>query len=421
MPRTAKPRWNEKRRRWFANIGPADDKGRATERFAPDTIGAKDEEAAWQWFRSEKERLREQGSKTQHSNAITVDWLFENYMAWAEGEVAEGRIDRANYDVVLCHSNILIGKFAGQAAASIAAEDLSSYGRALLKGFSPVYVRNILATANKVYNWAVRQKYLEANTVKGFEVPVIPRAAARYAERSEAAAFLGYWRAEVLGRNAWYGLDRQTMLLVRCLIHTGARPKEMCRLQWGDINWKGWKTSQGHVAAKAVLPPERWKAGKATGRSRTIFLTPSLTRAIRRLRDRGPMDATWVFVRDVRRGGAKGIKPWESGSLLGKRIAKVRAEVIAWQKEVEGDKSRLRPWERRRAAVTIRDKGADKLVNYRWRHTSISTMIMLGVDIATVAELTGTSVAMITKHYQHLLDKHLQAAAEKLAVRAPRG
>ena len=39
----------------------------------------------------------------------------------------------------------------------------------------------------------------------------------------------------------------------------------------------------------------------------------------------------------------------------------------------------------------------------------------MGVDVPTVAELTGTSPEMIYRVYGHLLDSHLQAAAEKLA------
>jgi integrase len=63
------------------------------------------------------------------------------------------------------------------------------------------------------------------------------------------------------------------------------------------------------------------------------------------------------------------------------------------------------------------DEGENRLVNYRWRHTAISTLLMLGVDVATVAELTGTSPDMIYKFYGHLLDEHLRGAAEKLMGR----
>jgi hypothetical protein len=39
--------------------------------------------------------------------------------------------------------------------------------------------------------------------------------------------------------------------------------------------------------------------------------------------------------------------------------------------------------------------------------------------VPTVAELTGTSPDMIYRHYGHLLDSHLTAAAEKMIGRRP--
>jgi len=71
--------------------------------------------------------------------------------------------------------------------------------------------------------------------------------------------------------------------------------------------------------------------------------------------------------------------------------------------------------EQRLAHVAIQDDGPNRVSNYRWRHTAISSLLMQGVDVATVAKFTGTSVAMIERTYGHLLDKHLQGAAERLA------
>ncbi len=63
------------------------------------------------------------------------------------------------------------------------------------------------------------------------------------------------------------------------------------------------------------------------------------------------------------------------------------------------------------------------MVNYRFRHAAASTLLMLGVDVPTVAELLGTSAEMIYRNYGHILDKHLEQAAGKLlgAGRRPIG
>ena len=66
------------------------------------------------------------------------------------------------------------------------------------------------------------------------------------------------------------------------------------------------------------------------------------------------------------------------------------------------------------AGAKLLDTGHQRLTNYRWRHTAASTLIMMGVELSTVAELLGTSEEMIRRHYGHLLDKHLATAAEKL-------
>jgi integrase len=197
----------------------------------------------------------------------------------------------------------------------------------------------------------------------------------------------------------------------RCLIRTGARPGELCKLQWADLRWKGWMTASGHTGAKAVIPPERWKAGKATGKPRTIYFTPALTRALRRILERTPPNPVWVFVHGGGRGGRGAGEPWPSGSVLSKTILRVRRAAIALAGQLRAGGKPARGLE------LIRDEGHDRLVNYRWRHTAISTLLMLGVDVATVAELTGTSPDMIYRHYGHILDSHLASAAEKLAGR----
>lgn len=52
----------------------------------------------------------------------------------------------------------------------------------------------------------------------------------------------------------------------------------------------------------------------------------------------------------------------------------------------------------------------DDVVTYTLRHVAISELIAAGVDSLVVARLSGTSVAMIEKHYGHL--KHTQTRAQ---------
>ena len=52
---------------------------------------------------------------------------------------------------------------------------------------------------------------------------------------------------------------------------------------------------------------------------------------------------------------------------------------------------------------------------YSYRHTYITDALERGVDVATVAELVGTSVETIQRHYGHLSTRHnhLKEAAAK--------
>lgn len=77
-----------------------------------------------------------------------------------------------------------------------------------------------------------------------------------------------------------------------------------------------------------------------------------------------------------------------------------------------------KPW--RKNAVTDRMRRLRKklglpngTVAYSMRHSFITEGLVNGVDLTTMAELTGTSVEMISRHYAHLDQKtqHLQRAA----------
>lgn len=53
---------------------------------------------------------------------------------------------------------------------------------------------------------------------------------------------------------------------------------------------------------------------------------------------------------------------------------------------------------------------------YTMRHCGITDLVTAGLDLATVATLSGTSVAMIAKHYAHLQQDHARAALAELVL-----
>jgi site-specific recombinase XerD len=53
---------------------------------------------------------------------------------------------------------------------------------------------------------------------------------------------------------------------------------------------------------------------------------------------------------------------------------------------------------------------------YSLRHSVITDLIAEGLDVLTVARLSGTSIAMIEKHYGHLRAEQAAAALATLAL-----
>ena len=75
-------------------------------------------------------------------------------------------------------------------------------------------------------------------------------------------------------------------------------------------------------------------------------------------------------------------------------------------------------WAKRMRSLRAKLKLPRKTVAYTLRHSTITDMIDAGVAVTSVAEIAGTSVAMITKHYAHLLKaKHDEALAACGVVR----
>jgi len=57
-------------------------------------------------------------------------------------------------------------------------------------------------------------------------------------------------------------------------------------------------------------------------------------------------------------------------------------------------------------------------VAYTLRHSTITDLVTDGLDLFTVAQISGTSIAMIEAHYGHLQQEHARAALERLSQRS---
>jgi integrase len=79
------------------------------------------------------------------------------------------------------------------------------------------------------------------------------------------------------------------------------------------------------------------------------------------------------------------------------------------------------PWDRHTWKKMIKAAAAsaalpDDVVAYTLRHSAITELVTAGVELLTVAQISGTSVAMIERHYGHLRSEVAEAALAKLAI-----
>ena len=85
----------------------------------------------------------------------------------------------------------------------------------------------------------------------------------------------------------------------------------------------------------------------------------------------------------------------------------VRSDGSAWNKDAW-------KWPIKDAVRRLELPG--KTSAYTLRHSTITDLVTGGLDLLTVAKVSGTSVAMIEKHYGHLRNDIAAKALEKLAL-----
>ena len=84
-----------------------------------------------------------------------------------------------------------------------------------------------------------------------------------------------------------------------------------------------------------------------------------------------------------------------------------RTDGKAWDKDA---------WKKPVKAAAVAAELPASVTAYALRHSSITDLVTGGLDLLTVAQLSGTSVAMIERHYGHLRADHAAAALATLAL-----
>jgi integrase len=161
--------------------------------------------------------------------------------------------------------------------------------------------------------------------------------------------------------------------MLKCYYHTGARTDELASCEPGDIL---------HGTRQIILGRHKRSRTQRTPTVRYITLNNEAFGILSR-HAAGKGSSEKVFVRD---NGCR----WTVRTLA-KRFERVKEIAAALGRPIR-----------------------DEITIYDFRHLWISECLMAGNDIATVARMAGTSIAMIERVYGHFRNDHLQEAQARL-------
>ncbi|MGE3806202.1 MAG: tyrosine-type recombinase/integrase [Gemmataceae bacterium] len=162
--------------------------------------------------------------------------------------------------------------------------------------------------------------------------------------------------------------------MLRCYYHTGARTGELASCEVGDVLFK---------TQQVVLGKHKRSRTQRTPTIRHITLNDEAMEIFKRHCEGKQLTDSVFFHSDG--------KPWARRTVPN-RFDRIK-EIVA-----EQELGKVRP------EITI----------YDFRHLWISEALMAGNDIATVARMAGTSIAMIERVYGHFRNDHLQEAQRRL-------
>ena len=320
-----------------------------------------------------KARLGEdlQAVKVEQRNAVSISDVIELYLEQGpsdrpnkrESSWARDRMDLNNHvrpligDIAIkalkpSHiSRMQADVFAGKTAKNVKGGFRTRY---IVKGGPGAAARSV-ATLSAMLSWAIRRDFITDNPCQRVV--------------KHQAKFHARFLTEFENERLWATLEtmegagtlsNEAADIIRLLILTGARRREISELRWAEVSFE---------RRVLILPPERTKAG-GRNRYRTIPLSPSASALLQRRRRMGE----FVF-------------PMPSADKPIQNLYDV--------------------WQRVRKAANIDDVRLHDL-----RHTFASTALAAGAPLASVGRALGHSNASSTQRYAHLRDESALAVAD---------
>lgn len=236
---------------------------------------------------------------TKLQAAETVKAKLPLFLARQQDRVQDGSLRQRSYIEIERHLLVHAKRLHTKPLAEISRRDVAGLLSSLSEKLSGATTNRISSTLSSFFAWCMRQGLLDSNPVVGTE------------RRNEIERKRLITAAEL--REIWLELrDDAYGDIIRLLILTGARAREIGGLRWSEIDL---------TTRFVTLPPERTKNRREHG----IFLTDSaldILRARPRLTYSDGMSCDLVFG-----GGKGGFNDWAGSKIdLDRRINQARRE-----------------------------------------------------------------------------------------------
>jgi integrase len=305
--------------------------------------------------------------------AATLSDLAERFLRWARLHRSEGTVA-----IREAHLNSVCARFGDRAVAALTSLEIQEWldGEQRRGRWGASTVRLVSVSLRTALSWGAKGGLIPLHPFVKGELPPEGSRGEEYALTPERIAI-------VLG--ACKGPTRQ---LLQALADTGARPGELCAAEARHYD---------PVLRALVFPANPWagkqhKTARRTGKPRIVYLSGPTVATVERLVSLYPTGPLFRTARGAYKGPNRGQRRGFDQTSLG--------AIFRW----------------------LRHKtGVVPLCAYSFRHSFAVRWLRARKPVEALAEVLGTSVLMIQRHYGHLADQrdYLRQLVDEVSGEAP--
>lgn len=311
-----------------------------------------------------------------HKTAVKQQWFMNEYLEHWLSQY-KNKVARSTYTAAASKIRKRIIPAIGRIPLNkVQAHHFETFRDDMLEEFSAQYVHTLLSLLNRVFNHALKQKLISSNVLELVDRPKIKKRDYSIWTMEECRSFIRIVKEKY----------PDTAIAFILAINTGMRRSEILGLRWKDID-----LDNHMIHVRHSLYHE----------SSDVFFFEDVKTATSRRDIRLDTDT----IKELKQHRAKQ-NEWR---LKNREIFKEHGLLCTQQ-----DGSPISPgWLGRCLRSTIKQHSLSPLRFHDFRHTHISTLLALGVNIKAIQERAGHSSITVTMDiYGHVLPDTQQAAIQ---------